>query len=147
MPDALEYVVRPYTAPDAHGRIIIPSTPTRREHATLTWGATGTMPQPTGINFQVVCCKDALDEMERQSDDVDIPIQDAGDGTSHVTVSRPNSMTLSKKETNTCGDNWDQFSGVGQEVNSIISDFQSLMDETTGTSAKNCGETWKFHNQ
>jgi hypothetical protein len=145
MPDALEYVVRPYTAPDAHGRIIIPSTPTRREHTTLTWGATGTMPAAApGIGFTVVCCKDALDEQQRQSDDVQIPIQDGAD---YVTVSRPNSLTLSKKESNTCGDNWDQISGVAQEVDSYFSDLTASFDQTLGSSSKNCGETWKFHNQ
>jgi hypothetical protein len=144
--DALEYVVRPYTAPDAHGRIIIPSTPAgSRQRATLVWSASATpSPAVNAVNFNVVCCKDALEEQTRESDEVTIPIQD---GASEIVVSRPNSMKLSKKESNTCGDNWDQISNVAQEVNADLAGWQSLMNQVTGTSDKNCGQTWKFHNQ
>jgi hypothetical protein len=148
--DALEYVVRPYTAPDAHGRIIIPSTPSfTRERATLTWGASSdALPAAGGINFQVNCCSDALDEISRESDDVDIPIQDAGTGPGHVTVSRPNSMKLSKKSDDTCGGpSWDQISSTAQMIDSDLAGLQSLMDQTFGASSKNCGQSWKFKNQ
>jgi hypothetical protein len=146
--DALEYVVRPYTTPNAQGQVIIPSTPVARpQSATLKWGATATMPQvSTGINFQVVCCKDDLNEKTRKTEQVRV-YQD-GDKTSpnYIDYEYPLSMNLDKKETNTCGDNWDDISVVAQEVNADLAGWQDLMQQVTGAPA-NCGQSWNFKSQ
>jgi hypothetical protein len=147
--DALEYVVRPYTTPNAQGQVIIPSTPVAKpQSATLKWGAMATMPQvATGINFQVVCCKDTLHEKDRKTETV--RVYQNGDNTSpnYIDYERPLSMNLEKKESNTCGDNWDEISGVAAAVDASIAEWQQYMDETFGTSDKNCGQNWNFKSQ
>jgi hypothetical protein len=147
--DALEYIVRPYQTPDALGRIIIPSAPRGSpERATITWGGPADMPQRTevsdGVNFEVVCCQEDLTESSRESNDVQIPIQEDAN---YVTVSRPTSLKLKKKELNKCGDNWDQISGVAQEVNAALEEFSDAIHSgTVSKSSKNCSVGWKFKN-
>jgi hypothetical protein len=148
--DALEYVVRPYATPNAHGAIIIPSTPRdSRQRATLTWGKPTTMPpvENTGVNFDVLCCKDDLTELSRESDKKRIFQNGDESSENWVDVERPNMLKLNKKEKNTCGDNWDAISGVAQQVDSTLAEWQNLISSVTGTSDKNCGEQWHFKNQ
>jgi hypothetical protein len=144
---SLEYVVRPYQSPNAHGTIQIPSAPaSSNQRATLVWGAKATMPAVNmGENFSVVCCKERLNEQDRQSDTVRITQQDNSDN--YVDVARPNTLHLQKHDANNCGDNWDQFSGVGAEISDTLAAFQS--DVLSGTAAQpgNCDTTWKFKNQ
>jgi hypothetical protein len=101
--DALEYVVRPYTTPDAHGRIIIPSSPRgTREKATLTWGG-GALTPPArkevsdGVNFEVVCCKENLKENSRKSDKKRIFQNGDESSANWVDVATPDSLRLKKR--------------------------------------------------
>jgi hypothetical protein len=147
---ALEYAVRPYQTPNAQNTTLIPSTPSRStQRATLVWGAQTNLPAVnTGVNFNVVCCREQLQEKDRDSDDVDIPIQDSGDGNGHVTVSRPNTVRLQKHDDNNCdGLSWDQFSGVGAEISSALDEFAADVHSGTAASAGDCHTTWKFKNQ
>jgi hypothetical protein len=145
---ALEYVVRPYQSPNANGTIIIPSTPSgSREQATLKWGTQCTIPEVSGENFQVVCCKDQLTELDRNSER--IRVYQNGDPTSDnwVDLMRAKTMDLKKNEKNSCGDNWDDISGVAQQIDSILSGFASYFNQVTGNPDKNCAELWTFKPQ
>jgi hypothetical protein len=148
--DSLEYVVRPYQTPSAHGAIIIPSTPTgTRERATLTWGAEATMPEreePDGIGFQLVCCTETLNENSRETETK--RIEQEGNPDNWVDVDRPTKLKLKKKDANKCGDVWDQISGVEQQVNSVLSMFNDAIHSgTAGKKDKNCNVSWNFKNQ
>jgi len=150
--DGLEYVVRPYQSPNAHGAIIIPSTPSAsRERATLTWGAKATMPTPTsGISFNVVCCQEQLDEQTRETEQVQVPItvSDVQDG--YYTVERPKTLSLKKKEKNNCGDDWDQLSTTAQEINADLAAFAANFHSGTtsvGGNGGTCNTKWNLKNK
>ena len=144
--DALEYVVRPFTSTDAHGAIIIPSAPKgSREKATLTWGQPISVPEiQTGINFNVVCCKDALNEHERTTESVRVYQDGDENSPNYIDYDRPLTMNLEKKESNTCGDNLDDISMVAQEVHADIAMWENIMNSGTTARPKNCGQSWKF---
>ena len=79
----LEYIVRPFQAPNAHGTIIIPSTPTpSTETAILTWGGEATLPEvqfiETGFNTRKG--REDFDEKNRDAEVVRITGEDPGDG-------------------------------------------------------------------
>jgi hypothetical protein len=153
--DALEYVVRPNTTPDAHGHIIIPSTPRgTQERATLTWGATSkiTVPSPVevsdGVNFEVVCCQEGLTEQTRVSEEV--TIRDPEGSTSYVTVQRPKTVSLKKKDKAKClsGPSLEDISDVAQAVNQDLAQWDQWMKEgTTGGGSKNCSVKWTLKNE
>jgi hypothetical protein len=143
-----EYLVRPYQSPRSQGSVVIPSTPSApTEKAVLKWGASATLPVTAkGISFNTACCKEQSDEQSRESDRQQIMGQD---GVSYVWVERPKQLKLNKKEQNNCGDNWDQFSGVGLEVTGALAQFAS--DIASGTMAGNdqqnqCQQTWNLKN-
>jgi hypothetical protein len=145
--DALEYAVRPFTTPNAQGTVIIPSTPRgSRQKATLKWGVPVTIPPvQTGVNFNVVCCKDNLTEKDRKVEP--LRVYQGGDQKSpnYIDWERPLSMNLDKKESNTCGDNWEDISWVAQEVSADLAAFSDAIHSgTAATPDKNCGQGWKF---
>jgi hypothetical protein len=150
--DSLEYVVRPYTTPNAHGQIIIPSTP-RGTHAraTLTWDGQMTIPTRTevsdGVNFEVVCCQESLSEVSRKSKPERIYQNGDVNSSNWADIERPTSLRLKKKENNTCGDDWDQISGVAQEVNSVLAEWEADMNSGTTARPKNCSTSWQFKNE
>jgi hypothetical protein len=95
----LEYIVRPFQAPNAHGTIIIPSTPTpSTEMAILTWGGEATLPEvqyiETGFNTRKG--REDFTEKNRDADTVRIYGEDPGDGPSYIDVSRSNKLYLDK---------------------------------------------------
>jgi hypothetical protein len=157
MPDSLEYVVRPFTTPNAHGQIIIPATPRgSRERATLTWGATSaiTIPEPVevegdaeGVNFEVVCCKEQLNELDRESDQERV-FQNGDVGSSNwVDVLRPRSVRLKKKEKNSClGTSLIETSDVTQQVNDVLGMYESAFNSGTTKKPSNCSVSWGFKN-
>jgi hypothetical protein len=148
MPDALEYAVRPYQSPDAHGAIIIPSTPTgSREKATLTWGAKATMPEVSGINLTTACCTNNLTEHDRQSDKIRIYQDDDPSSSNWVDVERAKTMNLDSKEKNNCGDNWDDISAVAQGIDTELAAYADYFTAIQGQQPTNCGQTWNFKNQ
>jgi hypothetical protein len=147
---ALEYIVRPYTSPNAHGQIIIPSAPRgSHERATLTWSGAADVPSPQevsdGVNFEVVCCQEGLNESSRKSETKRITQQD-NEG-NWVDVERPYYMQLKKKESNTCGDDWNQISWVAQEIDSALAEFSQAIHSGTAARPKSCSTAWTFKNQ
>jgi hypothetical protein len=153
MPDSIEYIVRPYQTPNVYGSIIIPSTPSSgRERATIIWGGSGTMPEvkesSDGVNFEVVCCQEQLDELDRTSERKRIFNNNDASSGDWVDVDRPLTMRLKKKEKNHClpGPHLEE-TGVQQEISDAISDFADAIHSGTTSGGKNCGASWKFKNQ
>jgi hypothetical protein len=82
----LEQIVRPFARPNtlARRRIIASSTKIEVPEAIISWGSAGTLPgateieqiDPTGVNFNVITCKDNYEEVDRQSRPVRIEQQD-----------------------------------------------------------------------
>jgi hypothetical protein len=95
----LEYIVRPFQAPNAHGTIIIPSTPTpSTETAILTWGGEATLPevQYIELGFNTRKGREDFAEKNRDAETVRIYGEDPGDGPSYIDVSRSNKLYLDK---------------------------------------------------
>jgi hypothetical protein len=144
---SIEYFVRPFQTANAQGAIIIPSRPIgTRQRATLTWGAKATMPPRTGISFDVLCCKEDLNENTRKSEQK--RITNPQDSSMYVDVERPTSLTLKKKSKSTCGDDWDQISGVAQAVDSTLAAFAAdVHSGTVASKDSNCNVSWTFKNE
>jgi hypothetical protein len=150
--DALEYVVRPYTTPNAHGSIIIPSTPRgSHEKATLTWGG-GAFELPErkevsdGVSFEVICCQEALSEDTREVDEV--TVTDPTGGESYVIVQRPKTLQLKKKGTNTCADDeWGQTHAAPQAINPALDEYGDTITSGVVTTGDTCAVKWNFNNQ
>jgi hypothetical protein len=151
--DGLEYVVRPFTTPGPHGTVIIPSTPSgSRGRATLKWQATGEDTTRTevsdGVDFEVVCCKENLTEKSRESDQKRIYQNGNTSSPNWVDVQRPRHFKLKKKNQNKCGDDWDTFSGVGQEIADVLGGFEEdLHSGTVKSKDETCSVTWTFENK
>src|SRR4029077_7131771 len=139
---SLEYIVRPYQSPNSHGGIIIPSTPTgTRTRATLTWGASTTMPIPdAGINVE--CCSEKLKETKRTSKKIRVFQNDNESSPNWVDVERPETLNLSKHDKNDCISDWDQVSELAADIRAELDqdaiDFGSPTVPETG----GCGVTW-----
>lgn len=143
---SLEYVVRPYQSPASHGGIIIPSTPTgSRQKATLTWGASTTLPIPsTGVN--VTCCSEGLKEKDRTSKKIRVFQNDDPSSTNYVDVERPETMNLSKTDKNDCISDWDQVSQLAADIRAELD--QDAVDFGSPTVPQgNCGVSWSFKNE
>ena len=97
----LEYIVRPFQAPNAHGTIIIPSTVTTEstESAVLSWGGEATLPDTKystlTINFKP--CKEDSIELRRDSETVRIT---GNDPDNWIDVNRASKLYLDKEEEN-----------------------------------------------
>jgi hypothetical protein len=103
----LEYIVRPFQAPNAHGTIIISSNPKEtEERAIITWGGEATLPDTQFITtgFQMATCKEDSKELKRDAEPVRIYGQDPGDGPSYIDVMRSNKLYLDKREERWRGD-------------------------------------------
>jgi hypothetical protein len=152
--DALEYVVRPYTTPNAHGSIIIPSTPRgTQERATLTWGKDSAITVPTpkevsdGVNFEVVCCQEQLNELDRKSDQKRVFQRGDEDSENWVDVERPKSLRLKKKEKNKCfGPGLTDTSDVAQQINAVNADFEYALNSGVTSTHMRCSVNWTFKN-
>jgi hypothetical protein len=144
-----EYLVRPYQSPRSQGSVVIPSTPSApTEKAVLTWGASATLPvQAKGISFNTACCKEKSDEQSRETDI--IRIENPNDSSQYMVVERAKKLLLNKEEKNQCGDNWDQFSGVGLEVTAELSIYAAdiASGDTRGNSQPaQCQQIWNLKN-
>lgn len=95
----LEYIVRPFQTPNAHGTIIIPATPKEStETAVLTWGGEATLPEVKFIEtgFAVRKGREDFVENKRDASTIRITGEDPGDGPSFIDVSRANKMYFDK---------------------------------------------------
>jgi hypothetical protein len=95
----LEYIVRPFQAPNAHGTIIISSNPKETdERAIITWGGEATLPpvQYIETGFNTRKGREDFDEKQRDAEPVRITGEDPGDGPSYIDVLRSNKLYLDK---------------------------------------------------
>jgi len=138
----LEYVVRPYQSPNAQGRIIIPSTPSRTaERAVLKWGAQSTLPQPNITGVTLPCCQEQSDEKDRQGETVRIF---GNDPENYVDVFRANKLSLKKQTKQECTE-----SALGSD--SFVNDFADLYpdfraDFQSSIFDQQCDQTWNLNN-
>lgn len=96
----LEYIVRPFQAPNPHGTIIIPATPhASTETAVLTWGGESTLPdtQYTTVGFTISSCKEDSKELRRDAETVRIT---GNDPENWIDVNRASKLYLEKQEEN-----------------------------------------------
>jgi hypothetical protein len=147
----LEYAVRPYQTPNSQGKIIIPSTPgSTTQRATITWGAQSTIP-PANKGFNVVCCSEQLNELERQGETVRIQSQQADDDTSpsYVDVFRSNKLKLNKKsnDSHPCDSPLDQYLGAEFGLDDTGDATIDLgWAGTPDADTSQCGVTWALNN-
>jgi hypothetical protein len=144
----LEYAVRPYQTPNSQGKIIIPSTPgATTARATITWGATGLIPnaQPQGSNVQ--CCNYKVQELERQGEIAQIPIKQEDIDQGHTSVFRSNTLKLKQQTNNKCDSPLSQ--ALGQEFGLDDTGDTTINLGWAGTpdqSDEACGVQWKLNN-
>lgn len=147
-----EYVVRPFQTPDAHGRVIVPSTPSfSTERATLTWGsqhaATATLPTPKSMGVNIQCCNEIINENTRTGDTVKIAA--SNEPANYIMVHRATEVRLKKKDTNKCDDWLSNNSYVASGVEQAFSDMSSSIHASdsaflpSGSSAE-CHQTLKL---
>jgi len=133
---SLEYLVRPFQTPGAHGRIVIPSSPSAgTQRATLTWGAKiapNSLPKATTTGVNVECCNEVSTEESRKGDD--ITIKASNEPENYITVRRATEVKLRKKDDNKC-DDWlannsyvaagvkEAFSELKAEIHASDADF------------------------
>jgi hypothetical protein len=142
----LEYAVRPFTTPNSQGKIIIPSTPgATTARATITWGATGLIPnaQPQGFNVQ--CCNYQVQEIQRKGQVVRITQPDNTDN--YVDVFRSNELKHKQTQSNKCDSPLDQMLGLEFGLDdtgdtTIDLGWAGTPDQTDEA----CGVTWKLNN-
>jgi hypothetical protein len=134
-----EYFVRPFQAPDSQGRIIIPSTPSGHERATLTWGAkTSSLPAVEKTGTSVDCCSEHLDEVERTTERVKI-IDQVNSPENYMIVERATNVKLRKKHEDKCAADWNQMSGVASAINGAFASLEADIEaEGSGATIDHC---------
>jgi len=93
----LEYIVRPFQAPNAHGTIIISSNPKETdERAIITWGGEATLPavQYIETGFNTKQGREDFTEKQRDSDIVRIT---GNDPENYIDVARSNKLYMDKE--------------------------------------------------
>jgi hypothetical protein len=64
-----------------------------------------------------------------------------------VDVARAASLKRKKKESNKCGDDWNQISWVAQEINTELAVYDADLHTGTASVTTNCSVGWTFKNQ
>jgi hypothetical protein len=146
----LEYAVRPYQTPNSQGKIIIPSTPgSSTQRATITWGAKNSAVPQANKGFNVVCCSEQLEELERQGETVQIPITQQQVDVGHMEVFRSNQLKLKKKSNDSshpCDSPLDQYLGAEFGLDDTGDTHIDLGWVGTVDAADQCGVSWKLNN-
>jgi hypothetical protein len=143
MTASLEYAVRPSVPTNPHGLIIIAKpTGSARERATLTWGAKATLPDISAAT-QIACCKENLDELERETEQVRIFQNGDSSSDNWVDVARSKKVKLDKKDDNKCN----AISDATQS-DSTATDFSNFEPDTFSSDfgIKKCKTTWILKN-
>jgi len=160
MPDSLEFIVRPFQTPSAHGRAIIAATPKgTRENATLTWGGKATLQdvksnERSGVD--VICCRQ--DHVEtyrtgvvrevRNSTKPSVPPSFGYGGEFpdlRAWFRTPVSVTLQKKEKQSCTGEWEQMSGVASAIKNLFADLAADLKAGRGDDPTPCKTTFNFN--
>jgi len=136
-----EQIIRPYQTPDSFGRTIIPSVPSARSRATLTWGAKTTVsdvvPERTGIN--VDCCKETASEVEKLGHTYKISSAETAD--LFIMQHRTTQIKLQKDSEDSCASDLDQISGVASGIKEAFADLKADIEAGgAGKSIKHCGQ-------
>lgn len=144
----LEYAVRPYQTPNSQGKIIIPSTPgSSSQRATITWGAKNSAIPSANKGFNVQCCNEQLDEVERQGETVQIPVSQSEVDTGYVEVFRSNQLKLKKKANNNpCDSPLDQYLGAEFGLDDTGDTTIDLGWAGTPDPSDQCNVGWKLNN-
>jgi hypothetical protein len=148
---SFEYIVRPFETPGSHGRIVIPSTPSGTERATLTWGAKiapNSIPKAKSLGVNVECCNEVSTEQTRSGDDITITATDNPEN--YITVRRAKEVKLTKKESNDCDDWLSNNSYVASGVKEAFSEMSSLIHASDSAfkpsgSTADCKQTLKLN--
>ena len=105
---SLEYLVRPFQSPGAHGPIVIPSSPSAgAQRATLTWGAKtapDTLPKAKSLGVNVECCNEISTQSSSEASGVDIFVTGPDAEGISFRVNRSDVVVAKKKEDNKCDD-------------------------------------------
>jgi hypothetical protein len=145
----LEYAVRPYQTPNSQGKIIIPSTPgSSSQRATITWGAKNSAIPQANKGFNVVCCSEQLDEVEREGEVVQIPITQAQVDQGHMEVFRANKLKHNKKsnDSHPCDSPLDQYLGAEFGLDDTGDTHIDLGWAGTVDEDSKCHVTWALNN-
>jgi hypothetical protein len=119
-----EYFVRPFQSADSHGRVILPSTPSGFERATLTWGAkVAGLPEPERTGPNVNCCGEQLDEHQRLGE-VHKIVSTESPGL-FILEHRAAEVRLKKKKQDKCAGDWTQMSYVASAVESAFAGLEA----------------------
>jgi hypothetical protein len=147
----LEYAVRPYQTPNSQGKVIIPSTPgASTQRATITWGAKNSAIPQANKGFNVTCCSEQLEELERQGETAQIPISETQQTQGYVEVFRSNQLKLKKKSNDSshpCDSPLDQYLGAEFGLDDTGDTTIDLgWAGTPDADTDQCGVTWKLNN-
>jgi hypothetical protein len=139
----LEYIVRPFQQPNAHGTIIISSNPKEtEERAIITWGGEATLPDTQFITtgFQIATCKEDSIELRRDSSTTRIY---GNDPENWIDVNRADKLYLDKQE-----ENWKKDpASAGQTDYADAGDFRpSEFKAQALNDVQKCAVTMKLNN-
>jgi hypothetical protein len=143
----LEYAVRPYQTPNSQGKIIIPSTPgSSSQRATITWGAKNSAIPQANKGFNVVCCSEKLNEIERQGEWV--KIEQDGEPENFVWVFRAYQLKHTKKsnDSHPCDSPLDQYLGAEFGLDDTGDTHIDLGWAGTEDPDTHCAVTWELNN-
>lgn len=140
---ALEYAVRPAVPTSPHGlTIIAKTTGASRERATLTWGAKASLPD-VGAATNIACCKENLDETERETETV--RITNPQDANQYIDVARAKKLSLDKSNENKCNAISSAEQSDSSSTDFTVTGFES--DTFTDESfIKKCKTVWNLKN-
>jgi hypothetical protein len=145
----LEYAVRPYQTPNSQGKIIIPATPgSSSQRATITWSAKNSSLPQANKGFNVQCCSEQLNEIERQGETVQIPISQQQIDDGHMEVFRSNKLKLNKKsnDSHPCDSPLDQYLGAEFGLDDTGDTSIDLGWAGTPDADSQCQTTWALNN-
>jgi hypothetical protein len=138
-----EYAVRPFESRDSQGRVIIPSTPSGHDRATLTWGAKTSVNQ---VKFDktggdVECCKDNRTQetgtagaftssrgkliQQVWGPGTGGPPEPHGQWGAEIFVDQSVSVLYRKEQEDSCAAEWNQMSGVASAVNGAFASLEA----------------------
>jgi len=141
-----EYAVRPFQSRDAHGRTLLPSTPSAStQRATLTWGskaAGAALPKPATVGYNMNCCTANHQQVGSEKAEVYIPLEGPMAGTDWFKVNRSDVMLAQKEDKDDCGGGLLDDSYVASGVRQAFSEMNALIHASDGaflpTGSKGC---------
>jgi len=143
---SLEYVVRPFGAPNAQGQTLIPSiNKNATERATLIWGAESTLPPPKYGGVSLKCCQQKTNELSREGETVRI---NGSDGESWIDVFRANKLKVNhKNDQQSCLEApWETSMGVEQAFDNFSAAVDAAAPFGSTNPQDDCDDEWTLNN-